>query len=363
MPLPNRKVVTALIESYLSSRKDEKWYITKEQLKSKDIDKTARQKIDSCEEILKYMQDMENTVQAWADFIYFLYDKDRYEDENQTGNRFGGILKPVWPYSQLWSTVHAIISYINSQLIKEPKFEKIKQSLQEDAQQLTLAIAEDKKRQMPSEISAEKARQLLLVQNKIKALAISNYYTTSHFSAILKKYKDTKELKEENFEQYVANVEKGERKTEFCDYLLQDDVQLQAQPQQPQVKPQTQAQEKPPVEKAQPVTSTPTSAPVPNNAPTSNKSTTTLLNKTFSEVVTAKPKEPEKKVEPVEKRKDEVIIDIEPEHPVKDDRAKVRRSTRQASLAKHSAFPAMSKEEVREQQRAYENLSMRKNKP
>lgn len=217
MPLPDRKVVSALFESYINIRQKEWGLSEKENDPILPSDPWHKHKLEICRDLLAAVQQA-NSAEAWLDVIYVF--AKNYEDECKSMFR-----KLITGESKLALTIHAAQSYMVSQLITEDVFTKTKEKLQRKKTEIESSIADDRNHGVTSEV-AKKNQALTEVVRRIKSLEITKDNCRSTYFPVITKIYDPKalELKEENFEAFIANVKNGARKLTKCEKLLQTTI-------------------------------------------------------------------------------------------------------------------------------------------
>ncbi len=217
MPLPDRKVVSALFESYINIRQKEWGLSEKENDPILPSDPWHKHKLEICRDLLANVQNA-NNVDAWLDTIYVF--AKSYEAECKSMFR-----KLITGESKLALTIHAAQSYMVSQLINEEVFAKTKEKLQRKIVEKESSIADDRNHGVTSEV-AKKTQELNELMTRLKSLDITKDNCRSTYFPVITKVYDPKsiELKEATFDDFINNVKNGARKLSKCEKLLQTTI-------------------------------------------------------------------------------------------------------------------------------------------
>ncbi len=208
MSYPNRKVLNALIESYLNIRKPHWDLQDEEEIKKLSDDSMIKHKMEICNNLFASIKDT-STVEEWVSLAIKLKELEIHELDKgkESGQIMFGLFSYVVSKAILSKTLRAMRSYITSQIADEPDFLRKKR-------ELTSFIAELENQEKIAGLS--QADQQKLDKNRMDLLALTNSkdadYYQRYFNEVIK-VADPKslELNETDFSDFQKNANIGKR--------------------------------------------------------------------------------------------------------------------------------------------------------
>lgn len=227
--LPNRKVASAFIESYLNSRAKD-WGIKEDEDLVKIIERIPAEKRDTCIELLKKINDS----YSYEDFLAFVFLADQKAKAEATlfAKRYGWFTTPLAKiFEKLHITekdsflalfIRATQTYVISELANdEIRFNQVQQTLVAAQAEKEQAIKSANSGGLSEDTKLKLKTELDVIKQKIEALAESKEYHNHFFKdKILKHDPRAAEFNELDFSDFKKNVTTGKRKLNMCDKLM-----------------------------------------------------------------------------------------------------------------------------------------------
>ncbi len=221
MALPNSTIACAFIESYITIRKTT-WKLdvnNRDNIKIPE-DATVKHKIAICKFLLESFKEAK-TFKNWIDILDEIYKRERAEFETQN-NRY--LLVRLFTYDPIaGEMLHAIRTYIVSELKNDPQFKKSINELAAKKEKLEKEILYliDKKA-IQAEITKIQA-ELNTINTTLETRNDKDEFFTKFFADTIMSYDtEAKRLDEKSFDDFKNNVQKGDRTLVICHRLIAD---------------------------------------------------------------------------------------------------------------------------------------------
>jgi len=267
MPLPNAIIASAFIESYITIRKST-WKLDvndRDSIKNPE-DPTVKHKITICLALLEEFKKAK-TFEDWIKILDEIYARERAEFDAQQ-NRFA-IIRAVTYQPLAGETLHAVRTYLVSELKNEQKFKNFKIELLRQKKDFEKDILWDEKNHTTQTEIDEKQKKLDVINRTLETRNDSDEYYLKFFAETIMIYDtEAKRLDEKTFNDFKANVTNRKRTLVICQRLIEDNARkiLETNP-APEIKTQPPVVKDKKEEAPVPVVSTSTSSKQPAAPP------------------------------------------------------------------------------------------------
>jgi hypothetical protein len=230
MPLPNVYVISAIIESYLTLKKDDWNFENKDtgKLNLSSLGAKPATKVDSCKKILEKISGDELGIDDWIKLACMLHDAEITEKQTHD-NRFWFTKTFIVNSPLLLDTLRAIRSYILTSLKDFPEYQEKLQAVinwQEKSEGDVTRLRDHRNKHKLSEIDTaqdklDKINTILSALDYPPVLEdLRQDYKSFYKSKILPLDPEAKKLHEDTFDDFVKNVYSQARTLPLCKKLL-----------------------------------------------------------------------------------------------------------------------------------------------
>ena len=235
MPLPNKHVTIAIIDSYFNIRKD-KWGLSIENFEKADLKEVENNKRQSCFDLVRAINKAE-TLENWRNFLYKISMEILVEQENVklSEQSYFGFRSYFMDRPLFLETLSAVRAYCISQLELHPAFEAMKDNLikevssakdEEVKKDLVMKLAHLGSIRGFEEVATGNPRDGVTIQ--ISYYFQRKYHLLHNKEITMVRDALAKELKEESFADFETNVLQGKRTAEICKKFLEGESKLAA---------------------------------------------------------------------------------------------------------------------------------------
>ena len=230
MPLPNVYVISAIIESYLTLKKDDWNFENKDtgKLNLSSLGAKPATKVDNCKKILEKISADELDIDDWIKLVCMLHDAEIIEKQTHD-NRFWFTKTFIVNSPMLLDTLRAIRSYILTSLKDFPEYQEKLQAVinwQEKSEGDVTRLRDHRNKHKLSEIDTaqdklDKINTILSALDYPPVLEdLRQDYKSFYKSKILPLDPEAKKLHEDTFDDFVKNVYSQARTLPLCKKLL-----------------------------------------------------------------------------------------------------------------------------------------------
>lgn len=223
MSLPNANIASTFIESYITIRKAG-WKLNVGDGGAIKVpeDETVKHKLTICLTLLEAFNNAK-TFEDWIKILDDIYVRERAEFETHQ-QRFAIVRAMVNP-PLAGNMLHAIRTYIVSELKHENEFKKLKDDLSHSKIELEKQILWDKHHGTSTTQIDANQKLLDSIDHTLETRNDRDEYFVQFFNETIITYDtDAKRFHEKSFDDLKLNVQKNKRILVICQHLLEDNA-------------------------------------------------------------------------------------------------------------------------------------------